>query len=1293
MPVGPGCSKSPSSLFRWAVWLLSLLLVLQAWPQAQAAAAEIESPVTRLLLRPIGTNSPPLLSTLRLEELCGRLRSSARPGSEPTEPMIKEHMANLEKYLLEWPDSPWNPSVRDELARLNVDRLHYDRAILHWRTSFTENAGSPDPSAQRYANAALAQFTRQLALVGRSEELGEWLAAIRGQPIDDGPLENLMDLTRQWHVASVNHPEFIYTCGARALARIAEAEGWIYSKDAILNARTGNDGFSLADLYRLAEGSKLPVALVAAKDKLPPVPAVALLRIQHFVAILESANDQYRVFDPATGEESWVPAEDLHAELTGHYLAAQARTIGWAAINIGEAEKLSGRGFYLGWGPEDFESCSLSEFIHGVLWNDGANPNPCFPLEDCPSGCVPSRGAAAYTSGTRLASGPYTAVRIEDFPLAHEPTIGPGLSPLIYYQQLAPYAVDIGGDPTRSLTGLWSCSWFMRAGIDQSTLQADVVFGGAQRSYIFPFYNATLSNPHLRDGSRLQKVFSNGNLVAFILQFPNGRRLEFAQPVTPATSQYNQIFAITKAINSLGHDVDFVYDAQGFLWKVQDADARETILSYLDYAVGGTTRRLLNRITLPTGVYTEFGYTAFDDARGILLTSIRDAVGIVSQFGYPISGSPNYNGFSTVPTSITVPHGTSSLDLVTGLATTTPGGLFFERVITLTHPDGARERHAWKLFSSPLPSTGFSVAQLPVTTPDATTGVPAANAGTFLTTAREHFNTFHWGARAMADFAASDPSNLSLDPTNWDWTQLKRSRITRWLNPISSYKGPPVPNHVQDPSPDGIEEGLVTFYDYPGKSDPMFPGSTPAASVVTYRHPNANTDVWTYTSRNTVGLPLSITSTWTDKTTGTPAVRTLRNFTYAANGLDVIEVRDGLNRLLESKTYNADRQVLQHRVYFGTGASDFQTTSFTYDPATKRMLTSVSPTGLTTTWTYTGTAPSLTITRTTSPIASSATETYVNGRLTQFTDARGLTLTYLYDNLNRVTRITWPDQTTQEFDYTRLVNGQTVTFLDVQRSKDRLGQWTTFTYDGARRITQIQDPANRIQSRTYCSCGQLESSTLGSGPGAETTTYQYRADGRLTAVIAAGGRTVSQTYNLLGQKLTENDGVVTTSYSYNLQGRLTQIFNPAGIVSRTVYDEEDRPWQSTDANGITVTRTYDLMGRPLQNSFPAVPNVQIVTTESFAYPSSTQVTYTDQRGKVSQKNFDAAGRILTEITANTPPETVTHGYAANLLSRTLTDGRGKVTTWTFDTEGRLTAKRYHGQSFDQTTTPTMTRTN
>jgi RHS repeat-associated protein len=859
--------------------------------------------------------------------------------------------------------------------------------------------------------------------------------------------------------------------------------------------------------------------------------------------------------------------------------------------------------------------------------------------------------------------------------------------PLIFFKQyIEGYThIWVTGPGSLSLSEAWSCSWFMYASpsADLSIPTAEVYFRGARREYTYPVLGqgfSSVSLPHPRDGSWLVRDVANATVT---LHFPSGRRIEFAGPV-PSTSALSNLKAVSRVINRSGDAIEFLYDTDKYLWKLRDMDGRDTILTYAAYQApaGKPQHRLLDRITLPDGRYASFSYTRFDDEfqmdAGKFLTGITDAAGIVSTIGYPTPGSAAYGYASWVPNSITTPHGTSTNDLATGMD-------FFDRVITITDPAGARHRYALLEAASAVPSA-FASGQLPTSSPNPDTGLVQTGTGTIETADRNIQNTFYWGPRAMADLSGGDPNN-PVPPQNWGWAEFRRARIFRWLKDLSNFTHVfPVLNHVQELSPDGTAEGLVRFFDYPGKSSGVgYPGSSFQPSVSILRHPDTGANVWTYTPRNSQGRVLSIASTWTDKTTGTPAVRTLRNFTYAANGLDVTHVRDGQNRLLESKTYNANRQVTQHQVYFGTGASDFQTTSFTYDPATKRMLTSVSPLGLTTTWAYTGTAPNLTITRTTSPILSTATENYVNGRLTQSTDARGLTLTYLYDNLNRVTRITWPDQTTQEFDYTRLVNGQTVTFLDVQRSKDRLGQWTTFTYDGARRITQIQDPANRLQSRSYCSCGQLESSTVGSGPGAETTTYQYRADGRLTAVIAPGGRTVSQTYNLLGQKLTENDGVVTTSYSYNLQGLLTQISNPAGIVSRTVYDEEDRPWQSTDANGITVTRTYDLMGRPLQNSFPAVPNVQIVTTESFAYPSSTQVTYTDQRGKVSQKNFDAAGRILTEVTANTPPETVTHGYAANLLSRTLTDGRGKVTTWTFDTEGRLTAKRYHGQTFDQTT--------
>jgi RHS repeat-associated protein len=1267
-------------------WLLSLLLLWTAWIQTAIAAPQLASPVTQLIFRHIGTNEPPLLPTQSLEELLNRIRSSARPGSEPTEAMIKDHIGDLEKYLLAWPDSPWNPSVRDELARLYVDRLHYNDAIAHWRANLNQLAGIAEPSAHSHFNQSAAMYTRHLLIAGKSEELGRALTQLAGNGLDRGLLASMLEKTRQKHVATQRYPWMSFKCGVFALDQLASDAGWKYDRQRLLESRSGAEGLSVAELLSIASDHKLPVIAVHGSGDVP-VPSVAHLKDGHFITVLAARNGSYFVLDPGAKRKTWVPSEDLLLEASGIYIGDRQQLAGWTLLPDAMARATRGRTTSCPPDDADDESCQPPAFADGFLWNDCAEDDECAGPGTCNSTKPPCFGAVEFLTGGGLTSQPHVALKVQDRPLIHQPSRGPGLMPLIFFKQyMESYTQTIiTGPGSLSLSGGWSCSWFMYAtpSADLQVPSAEVYFRGARREYSYPALGqgfSTVSSPHPRDGSWLVRDIVNATVT---LHFPSGRRIEFAGPV-PIASPYSNVKAVSRVLNRNGDAVQFFYDADKYLWKVRDADGRDTVLTYVAYQAppGKPQHLLLDRITLPDGRFASFSYTRFDNDlqmdAGKFLTGITDAAGIGSTIGYPSPSSPAYSYASWVPNSITTPDGTSTADLATGQD-------FFDRVITITDAAGGRHRYALLEAASTVPST-FAATQLPTSTPNPNTGVVQAGTGTLETTDRNIQNTFYWGPRAMEHLSGGNPNN-PVDPLNWGWAEFRRARIFRWLkDPANLTHVFPVLNHIQEPSPDGTTEGLVQFFDYPGKSSgPGYPGISFEPSVTILRHPDTGANIWTYTARNVHGKPLSVSSTWTDKTTGNPSVRTLRTFVYAPNGLDVTEVRDGQNRLLESRTYNADRQLTHHRVYFGTGASDFRVTTYTYDSATKRMITSVSPTGLTTTWSYAGTAPNLTVTRTTSPIASTTTEVYTNGRLTQSTDARGLTLSYLYDNLSRVTRITWPDQSTQEYDYTRQVNGQTVTFLDVQRSKDRMGQWTTFTYDGARRLTQVVDPAGRVESRAYCLCGALDSSTVGSGGTAETTVYQYQTDGRLTSVTAPGGRTVTHTYNLLGQKLSQNDGVVTTTYQYNLQGQLTQVTSPAGIVARVVHDEEDRPWQSTDANGITITRTYDLMGRPVQNSYPAVPGGQGATTELFGYPSTTQTTHTDQRGKVSQKTFDAAGRILTEVTPNTPPETLTHGYAPNFLSRTLTDGRGRVTTWTFDTEGRLTAKRYHGQASDQTT--------
>ena len=72
------------------------------------------------------------------------------------------------------------------------------------------------------------------------------------------------------------------------------------------------------------------------------------------------------------------------------------------------------------------------------------------------------------------------------------------------------------------------------------------------------------------------------------------------------------------------------------------------------------------------------------------------------------------------------------------------------------------------------------------------------------------------------------------------------------------------------------------------------------------------------------------------------------------------------------------------------------------------------------------------------------TNTYTwnsDGTLRSKTDPRGLAVTNYWDNLQRLTGVLYPDNTTISNIYT---------WLDVTASKDRLSHWTYFGYNSIR---------------------------------------------------------------------------------------------------------------------------------------------------------------------------------------------------------------------------------------------------
>jgi len=270
---------------------------------------------------------------------------------------------------------------------------------------------------------------------------------------------------------------------------------------------------------------------------------------------------------------------------------------------------------------------------------------------------------------------------------------------------------------------------------------------------------------------------------------------------------------------------------------------------------------------------------------------------------------------------------------------------------------------------------------------------------------------------------------------------------------------------------------------------------------------------WRYTQWNNYQRPLPRKSIYTDPATDQSAERTTAIYQYSspagAWGGNLVWVRDGQSRPLKYFEWNSARRVTLKREWHTptTNPNDttkYYQTTYTYDTS-QRPTQRVAPTGLTTTWTYTPGANnvSYTVTEQESPViiagsTSSRTQTRVitNGRLTSHTDWSGLTRTFQYDGLDRLTRTTWPDSTYSEVSYTRTVGGQPQGILDPVSVRDRMGNFTRYTYDGLRRRTAITDARNNVTSISYCDCGSVGQVT---DPLGNKTMHAYDLAGQRTS--------------------------------------------------------------------------------------------------------------------------------------------------------------------------------------------------
>jgi len=273
-----------------------------------------------------------------------------------------------------------------------------------------------------------------------------------------------------------------------------------------------------------------------------------------------------------------------------------------------------------------------------------------------------------------------------------------------------------------------------------------------------------------------------------------------------------------------------------------------------------------------------------------------------------------------------------------------------------------------------------------------------------------------------------------------------------------------------------------------------------------------------------------------------------------------------------------------------------------------------------------------------------------NGNKKSQTDAKGVTIRYIYDKLNRITKIDYPSGQDTYFYYDEAGHGYSKGRLTREvygegsksNSYDIRGRVTEstmiidgmsrteyFTYNAANKVASITYPDGEIIYNTYNNDGSLQ--MVKNKDQAYVYSMSYNAFGKLVSMTYGNGRLTQYDYY---DKATEYDASAGTYYSY----RLRRITNSL-------------------AGSQNVTYEYDKVGNVIKQIDPTSDIPEVSYNQNFGYDELNRLVYASGT-EVNYYSYDSIGNIIqkddqTYEYASSKPYAVTKkgnwtfGYDAN----------------------------------------------
>ena len=304
------------------------------------------------------------------------------------------------------------------------------------------------------------------------------------------------------------------------------------------------------------------------------------------------------------------------------------------------------------------------------------------------------------------------------------------------------------------------------------------------------------------------------------------------------------------------------------------------------------------------------------------------------------------------------------------------------------------------------------------------------------------------------------------------------------------------------------------------------------------------------------------------------------------------------------------------------------------------------------------------------PLGSTTlTYTLSLSRVATVTDAKGKTRTLSYDNLDRVTKITYSDGS-----YVGLVYDKDGNLI---ARNDSVGGNSTYSYDELSRVTSETLPGPASTTYTYDAASNLKTLTDAGG----TVTYnEYDGANRNTSIFhttpgiglaytdpqGGAGQTVTTTY--------PNGVSVTRSADY--AGRVAEIkaIKDTTTIEHLKYEYDDASY----GQGVLQARMIDVLAgkttRYQYDDLDRLTRARTYTTATTA-PADSSSCASDPRLACYEYGLDAAGNRTQRTVTGSSVTNSTTSYAYNDANQLTTRTAGSsISSYNYDANGNHTSR-------------------